>query len=79
MNIEMLKGGGKLLIAANNRLIGPGHFGLIDIGDGVQKFSCHYEADLDRGGRSVLDIRTLSLVEGRMLAGRRRSLYRGNF
>jgi arabinan endo-1,5-alpha-L-arabinosidase len=69
MNIEMLKGGGKLLIAANNRLIGPGHFGLIDLGDGVQKFSCHYEADLDRGGRSVLDIRTLLWKDGWPVAG----------
>ena len=25
----------------------------------MQKFSCHYEADLDRSGRSVLDIRPL--------------------
>ena len=64
MNIGMLKGGGKLVIAANNRLIGPGHFGLIDLGDGVQKFSCHYEADLDRSGRSVLDIRTLLWKDG---------------
>jgi arabinan endo-1,5-alpha-L-arabinosidase len=59
MGIDMLRGGGKLLVAASGRFIGPGHFGLMDLGDGVQKFSCHYEADLDRGGRSVLDIRPL--------------------
>ncbi|HVT80005.1 MAG TPA: family 43 glycosylhydrolase, partial [Phycisphaerae bacterium] len=69
MNIDMLKGGGKLVIAANNRLIGPGHFGLIDLGDDVQKFSCHYEADLDRSGRSVLDIRTLLWKDGWPVAG----------
>ncbi len=69
MNIDMMKGGGKLVIAANNRLIGPGHFGLIDLGEGVQKFSCHYEADLDRSGRSVLDIRTLLWKDSWPVAG----------
>jgi arabinan endo-1,5-alpha-L-arabinosidase len=59
MGVDMLKGGGKLVVAANGRLIGPGHFGLIDLGEGVQKYSCHYEADLDRSGRSVLEIRSL--------------------
>jgi arabinan endo-1,5-alpha-L-arabinosidase len=59
MGMDMLRGGGKLVVAASGRFIGPGHFGLLDLGDGVQKFSCHYEADLDRGGRSVLDIRPL--------------------
>jgi arabinan endo-1,5-alpha-L-arabinosidase len=38
----------------------PGdHFGLLDLGCGVQKFSGHDEADPDRGGGSVLDIRPL--------------------
>ncbi|HHY86032.1 MAG TPA: family 43 glycosylhydrolase [Verrucomicrobia bacterium] len=69
MGIDMLRGGGKLVVAANGRLIGPGHFGLIDLGDGVQKFSCHYEADLDRGGRSVLDIRALLWKDGWPVAG----------
>jgi arabinan endo-1,5-alpha-L-arabinosidase len=59
MGMDMLRGGGKLVVAASGRFIGPGHFGLMDLGDGVQKFSCHYEADLDHGGRSVLDIRPL--------------------
>ena len=48
---------------------GPGHFGLLDLGDGVQKFSCHYEADLDRGGISVLDIRPLLWRDGWPVAG----------
>lgn len=69
MGMDMLRGGGKLVVAANNRLIGPGHFGLIDLGNDVQKFSCHYEADMDRGGRSVLDIRTLLWKNGWPVAG----------
>jgi arabinan endo-1,5-alpha-L-arabinosidase len=69
MGVDMLKGGGKLVVAASGRFIGPGHFGLMDLGDGVQKFSCHYEADLDRSGRSVLDIRPLLWKDGWPLAG----------
>jgi arabinan endo-1,5-alpha-L-arabinosidase len=42
---------------------------LIDLGDGVQKFSFHYEADLDRGGRSVLGIRPLLWKNGWPVAG----------
>jgi len=59
MGIPLLKGGGKLVAGASNRHIGLGHFGLLDLGDDVQKFSMHYEADMDRDGRSVLDIRPL--------------------
>jgi arabinan endo-1,5-alpha-L-arabinosidase len=62
--LDMLKGGGKLFITSSGRFIGPGHFGLIDLGGGVQKFSMHYEADLDRGGASVLDIRPLLWKDG---------------
>jgi arabinan endo-1,5-alpha-L-arabinosidase len=69
LGMLMLRGGGKLVVAANGRYIGPGHFGLIDLGDGVQKFSCHYEADLDRGGRSILDIRALLWKDGWPVAG----------
>ena len=69
MGIEMLRGGGKLFVTSSGRFIGPGHFGLMDLGDGVQKFSCHYEADLDRGGRSVLDIRPLLWRDGWPVAG----------
>ena len=67
--IDMIKGGGKLFVTSSSRLIGPGHFGLIDLGDSVQKFSCHYEADLDRGGASVLDIRPLLWNDGWPVAG----------
>jgi len=69
MGADMLRGGGKLIVAASDRHFGPGHFGLIDLGDGVQKFSCHYEADLDKGGRSVLDIRPLLWKDGWPLGG----------
>jgi arabinan endo-1,5-alpha-L-arabinosidase len=69
MGVDMLQGGGKLFLGSGGRHVGPGHFGLLDLGDGVQKFSCHYEADLDRGGASVLDIRPLLWRDGWPLAG----------
>ncbi len=56
---DMLKGGGKMVIAAGDRYTGPGHFGRYIEDDGVEKMSFHYEADFDRGGRSVLAIRPL--------------------
>ncbi len=66
---DMARSGGKLFAAAGERKIGPGHFGLLDLGDGVQKFSCHYEADLDHQGQSVLDIRPLLWRDGWPVAG----------
>ena len=69
MGIDMIQGGGKLFVGSGGRVIGPGHFGLIDLDDGVQKFSCHYEADLDRGGASVMDIRPLLWKDGWPVAG----------
>ncbi|AXY73652.1 glycoside hydrolase [Paraflavitalea soli] len=66
---EMLKGGGKLVVAAGDRLIGPGHFGRTVLGDGIEKMSCHYEADLNQGGRSVLGIRPLLWKNGWPVAG----------
>ena len=67
--IDMIQGGGKLLIGSGGRVIGAGHFGLLDLGEGVQKFSMHWEADLDRGGASVLDIRPLLWKDGWPVAG----------
>jgi arabinan endo-1,5-alpha-L-arabinosidase len=67
--IDMIQGGGKLFLGSEGRMIGPGHFGLLDLGEGVQKFSCHYEADLDRGGASVMDIRPLLWRDGWPVAG----------
>jgi arabinan endo-1,5-alpha-L-arabinosidase len=55
---DLAHGGGSLFLAAQGRRIGPGHFGLL-VEDGVEKFSCHYEADLDHPGRSVLSIQPL--------------------
>ncbi len=69
MGVDTLRGGGKLVVAAGDRFVGPGHFGLLDLGDGVQKFSCHYEADLNRSSRSVLDIRPLLWKDGWPVAG----------
>jgi len=67
--IDMIQGGGKLFAGSSGRAIGPGHFGLLDLGDGVQKVSMHYEADLDRGGASVLEIRPLLWKDGWPVAG----------
>src|SRR3954465_14948822 len=69
MGVDMIQGGGKLFAGSTGRWIGPGHFGLIDPRGGVQKFSLHYEADLDRGGASVLDIRPLLWKDGWPVAG----------
>ncbi len=59
MERDMLKGGGKMVVAAGGRVTGPGHFGRVILENGVEKMSCHYEADLDQSGRSVLGIRPL--------------------
>ncbi len=67
--IDMLEGGGKLLIGSEARHVGPGHFGRMVLEDGVQKFSMHWEADLDRGGASVIDIRPLLWKDGWPVAG----------
>lgn len=61
---DMLKGGGKMVLAAGGRVNGPGHFGRIVLQEGVEKMSCHYEADLDQSGRSVLGIRPLLWKNG---------------
>jgi arabinan endo-1,5-alpha-L-arabinosidase len=77
MGIPLLKGGGKLVIAGRGRTYGPGHFGLLDLGDGVEKFSMHYESDMDRGGRSVLAIAPLLWQRGWPIAGE--NLARGTY
>lgn len=69
MGREMLKGGGRLVVAAGGRVIGPGHFGRTILEDGVEKVSMHYEADLDQSGRSVLAIRPLLWKNGWPVAG----------
>jgi arabinan endo-1,5-alpha-L-arabinosidase len=67
--VDMIQGGGRLLIGSGGRVIGAGHFGLLDLGEGVQKFSLHWEADLERGGASMLDIRPLLWKDGWPVAG----------
>jgi arabinan endo-1,5-alpha-L-arabinosidase len=67
----MLHGGGKMVIAAGDRACGPGHFGRTIIDEGVEVMSCHFEADFDRSGRSVLAIRPLLWKNGWPVAGER--------
>jgi arabinan endo-1,5-alpha-L-arabinosidase len=66
----MVEDGGTLFLATQASQIGPGHFGRVLDYDEMaagstppagqpERFSLHYEADLTRGGRSVLDIRPL--------------------
>lgn len=69
MGRDMLRGGGKMVLAAHGRVTGPGHFGRYIEEDGVEKMSCHFEADLDRSGRSVLGIRPLLWVNDWPKAG----------
>ena len=69
MGRDMLRGGGKMVIAAEERLFGAGHFGRIVEDEGVEKMSLHFEADLDRSGRSVLAIRPLLWKDGWPEAG----------
>jgi arabinan endo-1,5-alpha-L-arabinosidase len=60
---------GSLFLAAEGTKIGPGHFGRL-IEDGVERFSLHYEADLENGGRSTLGLRPLLWsVDGWPVAG----------
>ena len=68
---DMMQGGGKMVINAGDRVVGPGHFGRTVIDEGVEVMSCHYEADFDQGGRSVLGIRPLLWRNGWPVAGER--------
>lgn len=68
---DMLHGGGRMVIAAGNRKTGPGHFGRTVVDEGVEVMSCHYEADFDRSGRSVLGIEPLLWRNGWPVAGQR--------
>lgn len=67
----MFEGGGRMVINAGDRVVGPGHFGRRIIDDGVEVMSCHYEADFNRSGRSVLGIRPLLWKNGWPIAGER--------
>ena len=56
---DMVAGGGKMVVDGADRQFGAGHFGRYIEDEGVEKMSFHWEADLDRSGRSVLAIRPL--------------------
>lgn len=60
-----------MVIAAGDRVVGPGHFGRTIIDEGVEIMSCHYEADFEQSGRSVLGIRPLLWKNGWPIAGDR--------
>ena len=66
---DMVQGGGKLVLASENRRMGAGHFGRFIIEEGVEKMSFHFEADLDLSGRSTLAIRPLLWRNGWPVAG----------
>ena len=67
---DMLHGGGRMVVAAGDRKYGPGHFGRTIVDKGVEVMSCHFEADLDRSGRSVLGILPLLWHNGWPVAGK---------
>ena len=70
MGRDMLRGGGKMVVSSGGgRTNGAGHFGRTILENGVEKVSLHYEADLDRSGRSVLAIKPLLWKNGWPYAG----------
>ena len=69
MGRDMIKGGGKMVLNAWGRVQGPGHFGRYIEDCGVEKMSCHFEADLDLGGFSTLCILPLRWVNDWPVAG----------
>ena len=68
---DMFHGGGRMVIAAGDRVCGPGHFGRTVIDEGIEVMSCHFEADFERSGRSVLGIRPLLWKNDWPVAGNR--------
>ena len=68
---DMFHGGGRMVIAAGDRVCGPGHFGRTVIDEGIEVMSCHFEADFERSGRSVLGVRPLLWKNGWPVAGNR--------
>ncbi|MBR5013569.1 MAG: family 43 glycosylhydrolase [Bacteroidales bacterium] len=69
MGRDMVAGGGKMVIDGEDRQFGAGHFGRYIEDEGVEKMSFHWEADLDRSGRSVLAIRPIVWVNDWPVAG----------
>lgn len=56
---DMMAGGGRMVVCAEERRTGAGHFGRTILDDGVEVTSFHWEADYDQSGRSVLTIHPL--------------------
>ena len=69
MGRDMIAGGGKMVVDGEDRQFGAGHFGRYIEDEGVEKMSFHWEADLDRSGRSVLAIRPIVWVNDWPVAG----------
>jgi arabinan endo-1,5-alpha-L-arabinosidase len=69
MGRDMLKGGGKMVVATGDRVNGAGHFGRFIVEEGVEKMSFHWEADLDQSARSVLSIKPIVWKNGWPVAG----------
>ena len=61
---DMFHGGGKMVIAAEKRACGAGHFGRYIIDEGVEVMSFHWEADFELSGRSTLAVRPLVWKNG---------------
>jgi len=56
---DMAAGGGRMVVCAEDRRTGAGHFGRTILDEGVEVTSFHWEADYDQSGRSVLAIHPL--------------------
>ena len=48
MGVDMIQGGGKLFLGSGGRYVGPGHFGLLDLGDGV--LCCEFHSKMNAIG-----------------------------
>lgn len=64
MGRDMLEGGGKSVLTAGYKTVGPGHFGRYIEDEGCEKMSYHWEGDLDMSGRFVLGISSLIWKNG---------------
>ena len=65
----MFHGGGKMVVAAEERACGAGHFGRYIIDEGVEVMSFHWEADFELSGRSTLAVRPLVWKNGWPVVG----------
>lgn len=68
---DMKQGGGKMVVNTYGKAVGAGHFGRFVIDKGVEVMSCHFEADFERSGRSVLSILPLTWKDGWPKAGKK--------